>query len=42
MHASHEVLMEVDDYSVLIVDNLQRILGRQLLPPTIHFLILIT
>ncbi len=32
VHAGQEVLMEVDDNSLLIVGNLQVILGQQLRP----------
>jgi hypothetical protein len=41
VHAGHEVLMEADKNSALIVGNLQRILGQQLWPHPIHLLFII-
>jgi hypothetical protein len=38
VHAGHEVLMKVDDHSVLIVGDPQVILGQQLRPHSIHLL----
>jgi hypothetical protein len=38
MHAGLKVLMEVDDYSVLIVCGPQGILGQQLMPRPMHLL----
>jgi hypothetical protein len=38
VHASHEVLWEVDDNSPLIVGNPQGILGKQTMPHPINTL----
>ncbi len=37
VHGGHKVLIEVDNYSRLIVGNPQGISGQQLRPHTIHF-----
>jgi hypothetical protein len=37
VHTGHKVLIEVDNYSRLIVGNPQGISGQQLRPHTIHF-----
>ncbi len=37
-HAGNKVLMEVDDNSLVIISNLQRILDEQLMPHPVHVL----
>jgi hypothetical protein len=41
VRAGHEVLLEVDDHSALIVGDPRGILGQQFRPQPIHFLSII-